>query len=241
VSAEAVGPAAILLRVSVREEIEASRDRMWDLIRSYLEAYAARSPVRSVCVVGNAPLRPRQDRAERIDACDLVIRANSLVLDEPGGTGCVGRECHAVLLSRSTRMTRWVFQDYRKRAYLLMQAGFTNFRKVRDTAAHWPADLGAMPVPNAAVTKPLADRLLPDRQPLTLIPSTGTTGLFLAHEMFPSAELLATGFSFLDDRDQQEWRHHAGGATVVNSLHRLDLEGSLLQSWVDDGSMTLLD
>lgn len=227
--------------MGVRDEIERSRSCSWELIRRHLAAYAARSPVRSVCVVGNAPLEPSRSRAERIDASDLVIRANSFALDERDDEPCLGSACHAVLLSRSTRFTPWVFHDYRHRAYLLMQAGFTNFRSVRDTAAHWPADLGALPVPNEIVTRPLADRLLPEREPLSLIPTTGTTGLFLAHEMFPDAEMFATGFSFVRHREQEEWAHHSGGATRVNPLHRLDLEGELLQSWLDDGSMTLLD
>ena len=224
----------------VRAAVESSDQRMWDQLGAYMTAYARSHPVRKVGVVGNAPLGPSDERADDLDSCDLVIRANSLVLDRPGEPRALGSTCHVVLLSRSTRITPWVFQDYRNRAYLLMQAGFTVFTWLRDTAAHWPADLGAMPVPNGVVTKRLADRLWTDREPKSLIPTTGTTGLFLAHELFPDAELVATGFSFIDNREQSEWGHHAGGVTAVNELHRLDLEGALLESWVQDGSMKLL-
>jgi hypothetical protein len=226
--------------VRVREAIETSRERLWDLIGDFMATYARRRPVQKVAVVGNAPLAPSDDRADELDSSDLVVRANSLALDEPGKPRTVGSTCHVVLLSRSTRMTPWVFKDYRHRAYLLMQAGFTTFRGVRDTASHWPADLGAMPVPNGVVTQRLGNQLWPGRDPGTLIPTTGTTALFLAHELFPEAELVATGFSFVDNREQDEWGHHSGGTTAVNKLHRLDLEGALLQSWIEDGSMRLL-
>lgn len=219
------------------------QERSWQLIGSYLASYAARRPVRKVAVVGNAPLAPCRERADDLDSSDLVIRVNSLALDRPGEPA-VGSACHAVLLSRNTRITPFVFEGYRRRAYLVMQAGFTTFRWFRGPAEHWPADLGAMPVPNDVVTKRLADRLWPDRPPAALIPTTGTTAVFLAHELFPDAELVATGFSYVGHRQQTrpqtEWVHHSGGATRVNQLHLLDREGALLQSWVDDGSMRLL-
>jgi hypothetical protein len=223
------------------KEVMASEDQQWHDLTDLLSVYAARRPVRKVGVVGNAPLQPNRERADELNACDLVIRANSLVLDEPGDPPCLGSACHVVLLSRSTRVTPWVFQNYRHRAYLLMQTGYTVFHWVRDTAAHWPPDLGAVPVPNKVVTKRLADLLLPEREPTSVLPTTGMTGLFLAHEMFPGADLVATGFSFLEHRDQTEWAHHAGSTTVVNPQHRLDLEGELLQSWIDDGSLRYLN
>lgn len=222
-------------------DISESRRRQVEGLRDFMVAYAGRRPVRKVAMVGNAPLMASAERAETLDSCDLVIRANSLVLDEPGDPPCMGRTCHAVLLSRSTRFTPWVFQDYRNRAYLVMQAGFTTFGRTRDNAEHWPADLGAMPVPNEVITRSIADRLDPVREPGSVIPTTGTTGLFLAHELFPDAEMVATGFSFLKDHTQTEWDHHSGGRTAVNEKHKLSLEAALLESWIDDGSMKLLD
>jgi hypothetical protein len=197
--------------------------------------------VRRAVFVGNAPLGASDARADGIDEADLVVRANSLALDSAGEQRALGRRCHAVLLSRSTRVNRWVFQNYRSRAYLVMQAGFTTFRTLRENPTHWPADLGAQPVPNAIVTRPLADLLQPGHEPGSVIPTTGTTGVFMLHELFPEAELRVTGLSFLDDPDQTQWEHHSGGGTTVNEKHDLRREAALLRSWLADGSLTVLD
>ena len=162
---------------------------------------------------------------------------NSLMLDEPGQPPCLGTACHVVLLSRSTRMTEWSLRDYRRRLYLIPQGGFTVFRTLRGQATHWPADLGAVPVPNGAVISRIADRLAPDRKPGSVIPTSGTIMLFLAHELFPEAQIVATGLSFLRNRDQDEWAHHSGGSTAVNPKHKLELEGALLESWIADGRL----
>ena len=214
-----------------------SEQEQWEGIRSFLRAYAAHDPVRKVAVVGNAPLEPDPDRAEDLDSSDLVIRANSMILDEPGDPPCVGNTCHAVILSRSTRITRWCFQDYRNRAYLVPQMGFPLYYGVRPRPDFWPADLGAMPIPNKAIKKRIADLLDPNHEPGSLTPTSGTAAIYLAHEMFPGAEMIATGFSFMDDQNQTEWAHHSGGSTKVNKHHDLALEGNLLRSWVDDGSI----
>ena len=221
----------------LRADLVASQQRQWDLLRDLFVAYAARRPVRKVAVVANKPIEPDVVRAAEIDSSDLVFRMNSLQLDEPGQPPCLGSACHVVFVSRATRITPWVFRDYRDRAYIVMQAGFTVFRTLRDLPAHWPPDLGAMPLPNGAVTARVADRLDPYREPKTVLPTTGTVALFLAHEMFAEAELVATGFSFLADRPQDEWAHHSGGSTRINLKHKLDLEGTLLESWIADGSV----
>lgn len=217
--------------------VTSTSDELWGLFRELLTAYAARQPVRRIAVVGNAPLQPDAERARDIDACDLVIRMNSLMLDEPGQPPCLGTACHVVLLSRATRMTQWSLQDYRRRLYLVPQTGFTLFRTLRDLPMHWPADLGAIPVPNGAVSARIADRLDPDREPGSLLPTSGMLALFLAHELFPDAQTVATGFSFLSERTQSEWAHHSGGSTSVNTRHQLDREGALLESWIADGSV----
>jgi hypothetical protein len=225
----------------LRAELADSRQQQWDLLRAYIESYAAQRPVRSVAVVGNAPLEPDAARAAAIDACDLVLRVNSMKLDEPGDLPTLGTACHVVLVSRRVRTTRWVFQDYRKRAYLVPQMGFPLLRGVRLNPLFWPTDLGAMPLPNGVVMKRLADLLDPDHQPGRLIPTSGTTLAYLAHEMFPDAQMLTTGFSFMAETEQAEWAHHSGGSTLVNPYHRLALEGALLRSWVADGSMRFLE
>ncbi len=230
----------------LRAELTATRDAQWDLVRSYLLAYAARQPVTRVAVVGNAPLYPDAGRAATIDAADLVIRLNSFVLDGPRSEPTVGTACHAVLLSRATKFTPWTMRDHRQRAYLVPQAGFVQYRPGDDIglllhAGFWPPDLGAMPLPNAVVKVRAVRALDPTAKPGSIIPTAGTTALFLAHEMFPEADLVGTGFSFLDDEAQTSWSHHAGGHTKVNWQHRLDLEAALLRSWIADGSLRHLD
>lgn len=226
----------------LRAELEATRETQWDLVRSYLLAYAARQPVERVVVVGNAPLPPDAGRAATVDAADLVIRVNAFVLDGPGDPPTVGTACHAVLLSRATRFTPWTMRGYRERAYLVPQAGFVQYRPgdrigLLLHAGFWPPDLGAMPLPNGVVKARAVRALDPDARPGSLIPTAGTTALFLAHEMFRGAELTATGFSFLDDPGQRSWSHHSGGHTKVNWQHRLDLEATLLRSWIADGTL----
>jgi hypothetical protein len=221
----------------LRADLLASQQRQWDLMRELFFAYAARRPVRKIAVVANKPVEPDAARAAEIDSSDLVFRMNSLQLDEPDQPPCLGTVCHVVFLSRAARITPWVFRNYSDRAYIVMQTGFTVFRTLRDLPAHWPADLGALPLPNQAVTARIADRLDPGREPKTVLPTTGTVALFLAHEMYPDAKLVATGFSFLTNRAQEEWAHHSGGTTRVNVRHKLDLEGALLESWVADGSV----
>jgi len=224
------------------ELIEVSRQEHWDLLRDYLSAYASRSPVRKIAVVGNAPLDASAERAAEIDSADLVIRVNAMMLDGPEDPPCLGAACHAVILSRSTTITPWVFHDYRHRAYLVPQAGFVQYQPGDRTgllldAPFWPADLGAMPVSNAVVKARVVRALDPELRPGSVIPTTGTIALYLAHEMFPGAELVCAGFSFLADPDQKFWSHHSGGHTKVNWQHRLDLESRLLRSWILDGSV----
>jgi hypothetical protein len=227
----------------LRDELAGSRQEQWGDLRDFLASYAVRQPIRQVAVVGNAPLGPDADRAAAIDASDLVLRANSLMLDEPGDPPTLGTACHVVVLSHATRITPWVFRDYRRRAYLVPQMGFPLFRVVRGAPAFWPADLGALPIPNATVKRQLVDRLDPDHEPGRLTPTSGTTAVFLARELFPAADLVATGFSYFSnpDKDQPgEWAHHSGGTTAVNKNHDLALEGTLLRSWIADGSLRQL-
>lgn len=226
----------------LQAELEATREAQWEQLRALLGAYAGRQPVERVAVVGNAPLLPDAVRAAAIDAADLVIRQNSFVLDGPGDQPTVGTACHAVILSRATRFTRWTLRDHRDRVFLVPQAGFVAYHTGDEIglllqAAFWPPDLGAMPLPNAVVKARAVHALDPGAPAGSIIPTSGTTALFLAHEMFPGADLVSTGFSFLDDEEQTSWSHHSGGHTRINRRHRLDLEASLLRSWIADGSL----
>ena len=203
------------------------------------------NPVQKVAVVGNALLAPCAERAAEIDSADLVIRVNAMMLDGPEDPPSLGTSCHAVVLSRSTTITPWVFHDYRRRAYLVPQAGFVQYQPgdrigLLLDAPFWPADLGAMPVSNAVIKARVVRALDPEHRPGSVIPTTGLTALYLAHEMFASAELVCAGFSFLDDPNQKSWSHHSGAHTKVNWQHRLDLEAQLLRSWIHDGSVRAL-
>jgi hypothetical protein len=213
---------------------------MWDLVRDFLTSYALGSPVRRITVVGNAPLEPDPARVAQIDSSDIVIRLNSLALDRPGGPPCVGTRCTAVVLSRYAPVTPWTFEDYRRRAYLVPQAGYGLRYILHPQPQFWPSDLGTVPIPNEPVITRLLDQLDPQHVPNELIPTSGTIGLFLAHEMFPEAEVLATGYSFLDGRQQSEWRYQSGGGSPVIAAHQLPLEAALLRSWVDDGSLRVM-
>jgi len=221
-------------------DLDASQQAQWDLLRSYIASYAERQPVRTVVVVGNAPLDPDPARAAEIDGADLVVRMNCLALDRPGAPPTVGTRCHVAVVSRYAPVTPWMFQEYRHRAYLIPQAGYGLRYILHPQPYLWPSDLGALPIPNAPVITRLLDLLDPDHEPNDLIPTSGTISCYLAHEMFPEAELLAVGFSFLDGRQQQEWRYQSGGGSKVIAAHHLDLEAALLRSWVEDGSMRVL-
>jgi hypothetical protein len=227
------------------DELRVSQDAQWQMLHTYLAAYARQRPIGQVAVVGNAPLSPDTERAAAIDRSDLVIRANAMVLDAPGGATCVGTACNVVSLSRSRAITPWVFHDYRRRAYFIPQAGFVQYHPgdrigLLLDVPFWPRDLGAMPLPNAVVKSRVVRALDPDAKPGSLIPTTGMMGLYLAHEMFPDARVIATRYSFLDDSAQTHWNHHSGSATKVNWQHRLDLEAALLTSWIDDGRVQFL-
>jgi hypothetical protein len=222
-------------------ELEESHQAQWDLIRDFLSAYAAHQPVRSVAVVGNAPLLPDAERAAAIDASDLVIRMNSLRMDEPDEPPCVGSTCHAVLLGRRTTVTPWVFKDYKRRAYLVPQMGFPLLQRIRPVPGYWPRDLGALPLPNGVVKKRLADQLDPGHQPGRLTPTSGTAMIYLGHDMFPGAQLIATGFSFLADTGQTGWSYHSGGSVPLGQFHYLDIEAALLRTWIGDGSLRFFE
>ncbi len=218
-------------------DLAATQRAKWDLLRDYVSSYAERRPIRKVTVVGNAPVLPDPARVEDIQSSDLVIRVNSLALDAPDGPPHVGTRCNVLVTSRYARVTPWTFRDYKRRAYLIPQAGFGVRSSLIQQPLYWPSDLGALPIPYAPVVAELKDLLDPEHQPGKLIPTTGTLACYLAHELFPTADFLATGFSFLDGIQQEAWSYQGGGGSPVISQHRLDLEGALLRSWIADGSL----
>ncbi|RZQ62190.1 hypothetical protein [Amycolatopsis suaedae] len=205
---------------------------------SLLEAYADRPSPRAVAVVGNQPLPEDPQRAKAIDACDMVIRVNGFVCDEPDGPPAVGTRTHVVVFNRAVRATKWVFHDYRSRLYLMVEPGRLHWEP-EELPAWWPADLGLVPVSNTEVTLPLSDALgLPTRTESTWS-TTGTMAAWIARTAFPTAELLLTGFSFIDNPNQTHWDHAAGDSCIVGPEHQIAAEGRLLDSWTRTGNTKL--
>lgn len=212
-----------------------------DCLRSLAVAYSRSSslPVSSVAVVGNAPLLPSDARADAIDGADLVIRVNSFVLDSPGRPRCQGARADVVLFNRLLRATPWFFAGYQQRLYLLVEPmRMHGNRELWPTS--WPADLGLVPVPNRDVTAPLCELLGVPWREERLAPTTGTMAAYLAVTLFPGAQVIFTGFSFLDDPDQKQWRHQWGDACAVGREHRIRDEAELIRSWVEDARVHFL-
>jgi hypothetical protein len=204
-------------------------------LKTFLESYSAHLPVRRVTVVGNAPLEPSEARRDVIDSSDLVFRCNSFVLDEPDGPPCLGTKTDVVVAALVTRITPWFFRDYRNRAYLQVDVGNTR-RPLPPLPFSWPDDLGYWPIPNRTLGIPIRLALHPESQGVKAVPTTGTQAAYVAHELFPEAELVLTGFSYLHDREQTAWQHHWGDSAPVHVAHLLDREGAMLESWITDGS-----
>lgn len=214
------------------------------LLRPYLESYAASLPVRRIAVVGNAPLPPSPERAAAIDSADLVIRCNSFSLDAPGEPACLGTRVSACVLAYVTRATPYTFRDYQNRAYLVPEVGQASDKLHAGLPpklpASWPADLGSMGVPNDLLGMELVRGLGRPGDRRGAVPTTGTLAVAVAYHVFPEVPITVTGFSFLENRVQERWRHHSGGEVPVHPAHFIDREGALLESWVDEGRLTVL-
>lgn len=210
-----------------------------EVMRGLVRSYARRPDVRSVAVVANAPLEPSAGRAAAIDACDLVIRCNSLVLDDPQRAPVVGRRVDVVVFNRLLRAAPRVFDSYRERLYLMVEPGAVHHAANR-RPARWPADLGHFVVPNREITLPLSDALDLDTRGERVWPTTGLMSVWIAMTLFPDADLTITGFSMIDDPTQTEWSHEWGDSCAVGPEHRIEPEGRLLASWTSSGRVALL-
>lgn len=228
---------SVTTQVKPTEELDRE---LFAAMKSYLECYSSHLPVRRITVVGNAPLAPSQERRDIIDGSDLVFRCNSMVLDEPGDEPTLGTKTDVVVAARATRVTPWFFKDYPRRAYLVIDAG--NLRKPVPPLLPepWPEDLGAWPISNRVFGIPLKVLIRPEAEGRGAVPTTGTEAAYVAHELFPEAELFLTGYSFVNDREQTSWNHHWGDTSSVHRAHKIDREGDLLQSWIDEGSANFL-
>ncbi len=203
-------------------------------LRALASAYAARTPVSSVAVVGNAPLEPSEERASLIDGADLVIRMNSFVMDRPGAPACQGSRVDVVLWSRLAPATPDLFDRYSERLYVLLEP-MRMFGRPEMWPASWPSDLGFVVARNDAVAVPLNDEIgLPWREQ-HLAPTTGTTGVWLALNLFPEAEVRIAGLSFVDDPGQTRWAHQFGDDVRVGPEHRIAEEARLIRTWLGTG------
>lgn len=213
-------------------DVEAVDPRLHTL-QDLATAYARHSPVRSVAVVGNAPMEPSRTRAEQVDGCDLVLRVNSFVLDQPGAPPCQGSRADVVLWSRLVPATPHLFASYTERLYVLLEP-MRMYGRAEMWPASWPRDLGFVVARNDAVAVPLLEALgLPERQGLA--PTTGMTAAWLAVTLFPGAEVLVTGISFVENPEQTRWDHQWGDSVVVGAEHRIAAEAAVLRSWIDRG------
>ncbi|WP_092532693.1 hypothetical protein [Amycolatopsis arida] len=204
-----------------------------------IEAYADRPNPRTVAVVGNQPLPPDEYRAKTIDSCDVVFRVNGFVCDEPDGPPTVGSRTHVVVFNRALRATRWVFRDYRSRLYLLAEPGRLHWEP-EDIPPWWPADLGFVPVSNREVTLPLSRALGLETMAEGSWSTTGTMAAWIARTSFPEADLVLSGFSFIDNPNQTHWEHASGDSCPVGPEHRIAVEGRMLESWTRTGNTRLL-
>lgn len=208
-------------------------------VRLLADAYAGRLPVTKVAVVGNAPLEPSSERAAAIDACDVVIRVNSFVVDHPGAPPTMGTRTTMVLWSRLVIATPDLYAGYRDRLYVMLEP-MRMYGRPEVWPQSWPADLGFVAASNRDVAIPLNEELgLPWREE-HLAPTTGTTAAWLATRLWPSATVHLAGLSFIDQPAQTSWDHQFGDSVAVGPEHRIAAESVLLRRLIDDGRLALL-
>ena len=95
------------------------------------------------------------------------------------------------------KATPALFDRYRERLYVLLEP-MRMYGRREVWPASWPSDLGFVAARNDEVAIPLNEELgLPWRAE-RLAPTTGTTAAWLAVRLFPDAEVLLTGLSFVD-------------------------------------------
>lgn len=210
-----------------------------DVLAELLTAYARHDPVRSVVVVGNAPLPPCPERAAAIDGADLVVRTTSFALDRPGDEPRYGRTVDVVLLHRGTKASPWLFKDYRRRLYLLAEPGRLHWEP-EQFPDWWPSDMGYVPVSNRDWSIPLCDLAGIDIRNTAKWTTTGTLGIYVVTELFPAASTAIAGFSIVDNADQSVFEHAWGASVAVTNEHHLDREQALLRKWLTEGRISHL-
>ena len=208
-------------------------------LRELMATYARDREVRSVAVLGNAPLEPSDARADQIDGADLVIRVNSFVLDRPGRPRAQGSRADVVVFSRMIQATSDFFAGYRSRLYVMLEP-MRMYGRPEMWPQSWPRDLGHVVARNDAVAVPLNEELgLPWREE-RLAPTSGTTAAWLAITCFPDADVRIAGLSFVDNPEQTTWQHQWGDEVKVGPEHRIAAEAQLIRGWIDTGRARLL-
>ncbi|GLW91947.1 hypothetical protein [Actinokineospora globicatena] len=199
-----------------------------------LSSYARGRPPRTIAVVGNAPMPPCADRSAAVDAADLVIRMTSFTTDP----AALGTRTDVVVLHRGVIASPHTFADYKSRLYLLVEPGRLHWEP-EAIPDWWPADLGFVPVPNHGFTVAL-NALLGFDPATPTWSTTGTMATYLATELFPTARVLLTGTSIVDDPDQTTFPHAWGSPVAVTAEHRLGAEADLLRRWESTGRIEIL-
>ncbi len=134
------------------------------------------------------------------------------------------------------------FDNYRSRGFLMAEVAQVSWQTPRPAQEHFPEDLGYACIPNRAVVAPLRSLIWADAGTKRVDPTTGTLAAWLGYLLFPEAELLITGLSFLDQQERSSWEDHyfPGRVVPVPEAHRVSLEGGLLTSWIEAGRATVL-
>ncbi|GAB2469886.1 hypothetical protein [Jatrophihabitans fulvus] len=205
-----------------------------DVLRDLVRAYARRSDVATVAVVGNAPLPTSAERAAVIDGCDLVVRVNGFRTDTADEPPAVGTRTDVVVLTRGIRATPWIFRDYRDRLYLLAEPGRMHWEP-EILPDWWPADLGQVPLPNREVVVPLSQQLGIDSVAEPRWATTGTLAAWTARALFPGAALHLAGHSAVELPTQLSWEHAYGEPCGIGVDHLIERESVLLRRWIADG------
>lgn len=201
-----------------------------------VSAYARHDPVRSVMIVGNAPLPVNAGRAALIDGSDLVVRMTTFALDAPGGPPCLGRRADVVMVHRGITPGPGTFADHHSRLYLMAEQGRLHWER-EDRPDWYPVQ--AVSLPNADFTVPL-NRLLGITPDEVAWPTAGTLACYMFGELFPGAAVRFTGTTILDAPGQTSFAHAHGPAVPVTSEHRLAQEAVLLRAWVREGRLEVL-
>ncbi|MGP6176500.1 hypothetical protein ACTU6U_04260 [Microbacterium sp. A196] len=146
----------------------------------------------------------------------------------------VGVRADVVVFNRGVRPTPWFFDSYSERLYLMIEPGRLLWENPK-LPAFWPADLGAITVPNKDVILPLGEAMGLDPRAGGQWATTGTVMLWIVTRLFPDAHVDVAGFSFLDDPGQTSWHHAYGDPSPVGNEHAIGLEARLVRPWIEFG------